>query len=109
MFTTFLLRAHEFVASGSQVSCGASTGCDTGLPVVSASSTQVQQILQIVFGILSALAVLMTVIAGFRYVIAQGNPQEITKAKNTIIYSLVGLVVALTAEAIVTFVLGSLT
>jgi len=45
------------------------------------------------------------VLAGFRYIISQGNPNEVATAKNAIIYSLVGLVVIMFAFAIVNFVL----
>lgn len=83
--------------------------CDTGLPDVgggNVTNTEVQQVLVIVFGVIAALAVLMIVISGFRFIIAQGNPQETVKARNTIIYALIGLVVSLFAEAIVATVLG---
>lgn len=85
---------------------GQHPGC--GLPTVDASSNQVHDILQIVFAILAALSVLFIVIAGLRFITAQGNPQEISKAKSTIAYALVGLLVALLAEALVAFTLGKL-
>lgn len=91
-----------------QVTGTGNTGCDTGLPQASASSTELHNILQIVFGILAAVAVLMVVLGGLRMVTGQGNPQEMGKARSTIIFALVGLLIALTAEAIVSFVLGKL-
>ena len=80
--------------------------CDTGLSPVGAGTPQVQQLLAIAFGVIAAVTVLMIVIAGFRLTIAQGSPQETTKARNTIVYALIGLVISLSAEAIVAFVLG---
>lgn len=85
---------------------GHDSGC--GLPTVDAGSSQLNDILRIAFAVLAALAVLFIVIAGFRMIIAQGNPQEVSKAKSTIIYALAGLLVALLAEAFVAFVLGKL-
>ncbi|MDB5164945.1 MAG: rane protein of unknown function [Candidatus Saccharibacteria bacterium] len=79
----------------------------TELPQAHANSTAIHDVLQIVFGVLGALAVLMIVIAGLRFITAQGNPQETAKARSTIVYAIVGLLVALMAEAIVSFVLGS--
>lgn len=76
------------------------------LPDVAADQSRVDAILAIVFTILGAIALLFFVIGGFRYITSQGDPQEIAKAKNTLIYSLVGLLVAISAVAIVTFVLG---
>ena len=81
--------------------CGA-----TNLPTVNAGTPELQQILTIFFGILAGIAVLFVIIGGFRYVISNGNPQDMTKAKDTIIYALIGLVVALSAEAIVSFALS---
>ena len=81
---------------------------ETGLPKVGAGSGQIQDILQIALAVVGALAVLMIVIAGMRYITAQGNAQESAKAKSTIIYALVGLLIVMVAEAIVTLVLGKL-
>ncbi len=80
----------------------------TNLPHAGAGHNQLQQILQIVFGVLAAVAVLMIVIAGLRFVTADGNPQEVSKAKGTIVYALVGLLIAISAEAIITLTLSHL-
>lgn len=87
---------------------GEGAGCHTNLPQAHANSAQLQNILQIGFAILAALAVLFIVIAGLRFITAQGNPQEVGKARSTIIYALIGLLVALLAEALVAFTLGNL-
>lgn len=78
----------------------------TGLPPVGAGSNELQLILQVAFGVLGVVAVLFVVIGGLRYAISEGNPEDMSKAKNTIIYAIVGLVIVLFAEAIVTFTLG---
>jgi hypothetical protein len=62
--------------------------------------------LQLVLGIIAGLAVLFVVIGGLRFVLSEGDPQSTTKARNTMIYAVVGLVVSVMAEIIVTFVLG---
>ena len=56
-----------------------------------------------------ALSVIMLIVGGFRYVISGGNASAVTAAKNTILYAIVGLVVAFLAYAIINFVLGTLT
>ena len=82
-------------------------GCySTNLPSVNATSSTLQTVLQIFFGIMGALAVLFVVIGGFRYTISAGDAEDMSKAKNTIIYAVVGLIVALFAEALVTFVIS---
>ncbi len=65
----------------------------------------VKTIVNVLLYILGAVAVVMIVIGGIRYTISQGDSSALTSAKNTILYSVVGLVVALLAYAIVNFVL----
>ena len=77
------------------------------LPHVRGDAGQLHTILQITFGVVGALAFLFLVIAGFRYIISTGDPQDTEKAKNAIIYALVGVVLAMFAEAIVTWVVGN--
>ncbi|MFA5004363.1 MAG: pilin [Candidatus Saccharimonadales bacterium] len=68
------------------------------------ASTALSTVLQIVFGVTGAIALLVITIAGFRYVVSQGDPNSVAQAKNTIIYALVGLLISIAAFSIVTFV-----
>ncbi len=63
-------------------------------------------ILQIVFAVAGGTALLIIAIAGLRMVMSQGNPEGFSRARNTVIYALIGLVVCVSAFAIVTFVIG---
>ena len=56
--------------------------------------------------ILGAIAVIMIVVGGIRYTTSNGDASGIKSAKDTILYSVIGVVVALLAYAIVNFVLG---
>lgn len=58
--------------------------------------------------IVGAIAVIMVIIGGFRYVVSGGNTANITTAKNTILYAVVGLIVAILAYALINFVITSL-
>ncbi len=58
---------------------------------------------------LGAAAVIMIVIGGFKFVTANGNAETIKSAKNTILYAVIGLIVALMAYAIVNFIVRSFT
>ncbi|MEI6850962.1 MAG: hypothetical protein WCK26_03275 [Candidatus Saccharibacteria bacterium] len=58
--------------------------------------------------VIGAISVLMLIYGGIRYTISAGDAGAITKAKDTILYAVVGLVVAVLAFAIVNFVLSSL-
>jgi hypothetical protein len=60
--------------------------------------------LQIIFGIAAAFAVLFIAISATKIVLSRGNPQEVVKQRDSIIYSLIGLAVTFTAFIIVTFV-----
>ena len=68
------------------------------------TAKDVATILSIVFAIIGALAFLAIVIAGLRYVSAAGDPGKTAQAKNTVIFAVVGLAIAVFAQAIVAFV-----
>lgn len=76
------------------------------LPQTDANANTLNTLLTTFFIILGAIAVLMIVIAGTRYIFARGNPEKITQAKNVILYSVIGLVLAAMAAAIVNVVIG---
>jgi hypothetical protein len=78
------------------------------LPHANADPATIQSILGIVFGIIGAFALLMITVSGLRYVLSAGDPEKTARAKNGIIYSLVGIAVAISAEAIVAFVVNRL-
>jgi len=58
--------------------------------------------------IIGALSVLMLIYGGIRYTVSGGDTASVTAAKNTILYAIIGIIVALLAYAIVNFVLGAL-
>jgi hypothetical protein len=76
------------------------------LPQPTAGNAKITTIFAIVFTIMGALSLLMITVGGFRYVMSHGDPQAISRAKGTILYSLLGLIISISAVAIVTFVLG---
>ena len=54
------------------------------------------------------VAVIMIVYGGIQYITSTGNPAGLAKAKNTILYSIVGLLIVISAAAIVNVVLGAM-
>ena len=74
------------------------------LPQPGADAGALQTILNIVFVFSGSIAVLIIVISGFRFVISAGDPQAVTKARNAIIYAIIGLIVIISATVIVNFV-----
>ena len=79
-----------------------------GLPTVTASDNTLTNIISAVFAIIGALALLTIVISGFNYIFSQGDPEKVARAKNTIVYAAIGLVVSASAAVIVRFVLDEL-
>ncbi len=63
-------------------------------------------------GIISMLvgvaAIIVLIVAGLRYALASGDPANVSKARNTITYALIGMAVAAAAQGIVIFVLNKL-
>jgi hypothetical protein len=64
-------------------------------------------IVNVLLFILGAIAVIMIIIGGVRYTTSNGDASAIKGAKDTILYSVIGLIVAILAYAIVNFVLGA--
>jgi hypothetical protein len=67
-----------------------------------------QRIANVLIFITGAISVIMVVIGGLKYVLSQGNPGAVEGAKNTILYAVIGLIIAILAFAIVNFVLAQL-
>lgn len=65
----------------------------------------VEDLVRILFFAIGIIAVIMIIIGGIKYVTSNGDSAQVTSAKNTVLYSVVGLVVAVLAFAIVNFVL----
>ncbi len=89
------------IGTGSQCAKGADQG--SSLPAV------FKTVANIMLFIVGAVAVIMLIIGGIRYVISNGDSTAISGAKNTILYAIIGIVVAFLAFAAVNFVTGQLT
>ena len=65
----------------------------------------IQTIINWILAILGIVAVIMVILGGFTYMTSQGDSTKVKRAKDTILYGIVGLIIALLAFAIVNFVL----
>lgn len=63
-------------------------------------------IVSFALGILGGIAIIVIIVAGLMYTISSGDSGKVAAAKNTIIYAVVGLVVAMLAVVIISFVNG---
>ena len=64
-------------------------------------------IINVILGAVGFIAVVMIIIGGISYTTSAGDSARVKKAKDTILYGVIGLVIALLAFAIVNFVLTS--
>lgn len=78
------------------------------IPKVVVTSATIGSILSAVFILVGGLAVLFLLIGAVRYVTSGGDQSMVQQAKNTIMYAAIGIVVSLSAFAIVQFVVGTL-
>lgn len=108
------LAAVAFMMPAHAADCSDAAKCiNDGL--TSTGSTGGSKDLKTVFGqvanvllfLVAAIGVIVIIIGGIRYVISQGDAKQIESAKNTILYAVIGIIVAILAYAIVQFVIKS--
>ena len=68
----------------------------------------IRNVLDTVYLWVGILAVLFIIVGGINYTVSQGDPGKVAKAKNTILYAIVGLIITLLAFSITQFVLNAL-
>ncbi len=76
------------------------TNAETNLPNIFVT------VANLIIFLVGAVAVIMLIIGGLRYVLSQGNSSSIEGAKNTILYAVIGIIVAILAFAAVNFVVN---
>ena len=68
-------------------------------------NTLIRNVINILLWAIGIVSVIMIIIGGIRYATSNGDSNQVTAAKNTIMYAVIGLVIAIFAYAIVNFVL----
>lgn len=96
------------IGTGSGGTACTSNGADNAVCAGKAETVDsfAKTIINSLIYILGIISVLVIVIAGFMYVVSAGASSTVTKAKDAILYAVIGLVVAILAFSIVNFVLG---
>ena len=61
-----------------------------------------------VIAVLGFVCVVVMIVGGVNYMTSAGDTNKVTKAKNTILYGLIGLVICVLAFAIVNFVITNI-
>lgn len=93
------------VCEGVQQFTGAGGGCGQNAGQ-SEISTTIQNFLNLFSAIIGVVAVFMMLFGGFKYITSAGDAGKIAQAQQTVLYGIVGLVVAALAQILVRFVLG---
>lgn len=79
-------------------------GDDTGDTL----STSIIAIINAVIGILGLVCVIIIIIGGVNYMTSSGDAGRVKKAKDTILYGIIGLIICVLAFAIVNFVISNI-
>lgn len=105
--------AHAAVIGADKIQEGAcattdGSGTDTcsGGDAEGSFKSTIKKIVDIFSVVVGAVAVVMIIIGGFRYIVSGGDSGNVTSAKNTILYAIVGLVIVAFAQIIVNFVIN---
>ena len=84
-------------------------GCDIDSATAENTATaKIKSIVGVALGVIGVVAVVVVVIAGIFMITANGNPDKIAKARQAIIFAIIGVIVALLAFAIVNFILDGI-
>lgn len=103
----FAGNSKDQVCQGVNTASGvAGNQCGGGAADINRIISVILTTMSIIIGI---IAVIMIMVGGFKYITAGGDSGNITSAKHTIIYALIGLVVVALAQFIVQFVLDKAT
>ena len=88
---------------------GSDAGCDKN----PSGGVSLSRVVKVVVNVLSVAvgiaAVIMIIVGGFRYVTAGGDANNVSTAKNTILYAIIGLIIVAMAQFIVQFVVAKAT
>lgn len=87
----------------------ATVGSKSGFTSSATLSQQIGKIISIALSLLGIIFMILIIYAGYLWMIARGNEEEITKAKTIFRGSIIGLIIVLTAYAISAFVITKLT
>jgi len=91
----FLLQLAQTISAG-----------EAGVPELNDQQV-VQNILNTTYFVAGITTIIVIIIGAIMYVVSSGNASSVTKAKNMILFAVIGLVLVLSAFAITNFVFGS--
>ncbi len=108
MVTLFAGRVMAATADKNPAQAGAEAARADGMPAELIGATGVfTRITNTVLFAVGIISVVMLIIGGLRYIISGGDSKKVTDAKNTIMYAIIGLIIAILSYAIVNFVISA--
>lgn len=97
------------VSGGISAGINCAEGKDVPTTLFGGTDSIFTTVVNVMLFIIGAISVIMLIYGGIRYTTSGGNSAGVTAAKNTIMYAIIGLIVAFLAFAIVNWVLGAVT
>ena len=105
---TYCPDGTPLTAGQSLADCTSTTGMSGNASNSNDLLKTVNIIINVIIGVIGFVAVVVIILGGVQYTTSAGDPGKVKKAKDTILYGIIGLVVAILAFAIVNFVLSSI-
>ena len=93
-----------FFASPYNVTCADIGNCSAKTQTLDAAFTNTTHL---IIGLVGMLAVVVIIVSGIRMALSAGNAKQVQAAKQTLTYAVVGVVLAILAYAIVSFIATS--
>jgi len=94
-------------AGGAQAGINCARGEGTPGELFDGPGSIFTTIVNVLLFLIGAISVIMLIYGGIRYTTSGGNSASVTAAKNTIMYAIIGLIIAFLAFAVVNWVLGA--
>jgi len=94
-------------SGGAQAGIDCAKGADVPTQLFDGPGSIFTTIVNVLLFLIGAISVIMLIYGGIRYTTSGGNSASVTAAKNTIMYAIIGLIIAFLAFAVVNWVLGA--
>ena len=95
------------ICAGSNINIdGNGASCDNATGETTKINNLIRDIVNILSVIVGIVAVIMIIVSGLKYITSGGDSNKVSSAKSTIIYAIIGLIIAALAQIIVRFVLS---
>ena len=90
------------------VNCAKPSGAAGDATLFGGDNSIFKTVANLMIFVVGIIAVIMLIIGGIRYALSGGDQSAVTSAKNTILYAIIGLVIAFLAFAAVNWVIDAL-